>query len=318
MRPDSIAIIGVGRLGSNLAQELIRSGAFSKLYLDNRSISRLESVALSLRVFASCVGSQTEIVTVRGKIPNDASIVVITIKESYDPRTLLEREQLPEGFERNVRTIGIRKDLPLVKAVCAKLNGYRGKIVVVTNPVDIFTCLVKGWIPTAEVYGFGVTVDAARLAFCAQQEGVKCTAADCVLGGVHIGRLVQLRSLWNQASPLYLKSELAVEDLLEDVSKIGPAIVRGLGFTLHDCATVFARDLTWLAAKDSTRKYLCVSIGNQSSAVARPLFYSEATGNYEIFNSLPDTELQQLDNAAQLVKKVVDMIRRTPIFRYKP
>jgi glutamyl-tRNA reductase len=106
MRPNSIAIIGVGRLGSNLAQELIRSGAFSKIYLDNRSESRLESVTLSLRVFASCVGSQIEIIPVREKFPQDADIALITIKENYDPRTLLEKENLPEGFERNVRTIG--------------------------------------------------------------------------------------------------------------------------------------------------------------------------------------------------------------------
>jgi malate/lactate dehydrogenase len=197
------------------------------------------------------------------------------------------------------------------------LRGYRGKVVVITNPVDIFTVLVKEWIPTAEVYGFGVTVDAARLAFSAQQEGVKCTASDCPLGGVHIGRLVQLRSLWNPTSPLYSQTELAVEDFLASASKIGPAIVRGLGFTLHDCATVFAKDLTWLAGKDSTRKHLCVSIGDRSSAVARPLFYSPASGSYEIFDSLSETELQQLNNASQLVNKAVDMVRRNPIFRYK-
>ena len=317
MRPKSIAIIGVGRLGSNLAQELIRSGAFSKVYLDNRSESRLESVVLSLRVFGSCVGSEAEIVPVRDSFPKEADIVLLTIKENYDPRTLLEKENFPDGFERNVRTIGIRKDLPLVRAVCAKLQGYSGKVVVITNPVDIFTVLVKEWIPTAEVYGFGATIDAARLAFTAQQDGIKCTAADCPLGGVHIGRLVQLRSLWNPSSALYSQTELAIEDYLAAASKIGPAIVRGLGFTLHDCATVFAQDLTWLAGKDDSRKHLCVSIGDKSSAVARPICYSEATGSYEIFNSIAESELQQLNSASQLVSKAVEMVRRNPVFRYR-
>jgi Trk K+ transport system NAD-binding subunit len=117
MRPDSIAIVGVGRLGGNLAQELVRCNAFSRMYLYNRSAARLESMALSLQVFASFVGSQTEIQVLDGQYPADVGVVIVTIKENYDPRVLLERESLPRGFERNVRTIGIKKDLPLVRDV---------------------------------------------------------------------------------------------------------------------------------------------------------------------------------------------------------
>lgn len=310
MRPDSIAIMGVGRLGGNLAQELIRCSTFSKIYLYNRSASRLDSMVLSLRVFASYVGSQTQIQLARDHIPQDVGVVVIAVKENYDPRVLLEKERLPQGFERNVRTIGIKKDLPLVRDVCVKLHGYTGKVVIITNPVDIFTVLVKEWVPTAEVYGLGVTLDAARLAYCAQQHGIKCFANDCPLGGTHTEKLVQLRSLWNQQSAFVTKPELAVDDLLQSALKIGHAIVRGLGFTLHDCVAVFSKDLAWFAGKDTTRKYLCASVGNDSSAVAWPLKYSKGTGRFEIFDDLPENELRQLDSAAKIVAAAVDLVRK--------
>jgi malate/lactate dehydrogenase len=310
MRPDSIAIMGIGRLGGSLAQELIRGNTFSKIYLYNRSASRLDSTVLSLRVFASWIGSQTEIQAINDQLPQDVAIVVIAVKEDYDPRVLLKRERLPQGFERNVRTIGIKKDLPLVRDVCVKLHGYTGKIVIVTNPVDIFTVLAKEWVPTAEVYGFGVTLDAARLAYCAQQHGIKCVANDCPLGGTHSEKLVQLRSLWSPQSSFVKQSELVIDELLLSASKIGPAIVRGLGFTLHDCAAIFSRDLAWFAGKDTTRKYLCASVGNDSSATAWPLEYFEETGRFEIFDELPENELCQLDNAAKLVGANVAVVRK--------
>lgn len=310
MRPDSIAIMGVGRLGGNLAQELIRCNTFSRIYLYNRSASHLESMVLSLRVFASFVNSQTEIQVIHDRFPSDVGAVVVAIKENYDPRVLLETEELPHGFDRNVRTIGIKKDIPLVRDICIKLHGYAGKIVILTNPVDIFTVLVKKLIPQAEVYGFGVTLDSARLAYCAQQQGIKCFAHDFLVGGAHIGKLVQLRSLWNRQNPFFAQTELAVDDLLQSATRIGPAIVQGLGFTLHDCVAVFSRDLAWLAGKDTTRKYLCASVGNDSAAAAWPLKYSKETSRFEVFDNLPENELRQLDSAAMLVAAVVDIVQK--------
>ncbi|MGV3753942.1 MAG: hypothetical protein ACO1QS_01005 [Verrucomicrobiota bacterium] len=274
-------------------------------------------MTLSLRVFASIVGSQTEINAAFDGPPIDVDIVIITVKDDYDPRTLLEEEHLPEEFERNVRTIGIRRDLPLVRRVCAKLHGYRKRVVVITNPVDIFTVLVKELLPSAEVYGLGVTVDAARLAFTAQSSGIKCKATDCPLGGVHIGRLVQLRSLWNHMSPISNQSDLAVDDLLDSASKIGPSIVRGLGFTLHDCAAVFAQDLAWFAGKDANRRFLCVSVGDEHSAVARPIGHSTISESYKSFDGLSENESKQLDSASYIVNRAVELIRRNPIFRHK-
>ncbi|MBF0516268.1 MAG: hypothetical protein HQK97_03980 [Nitrospirae bacterium] len=306
---DSIAIFGVGRLGSSLAQELIRTNAFSRIYLFNRSEKHLNSILLSLRVYASCIGSQTDIRAISDQLPQDVGIVVIAVKENYDPRELLNVELLPHGLARDVRTIGLKKDIPLVHDVCLKLQGYNGKIVVITNPVDIFTVMINEWIPTAEVYGFGVTLDTARLVYCAQQRGIKCVANDFPLGGSHTEKLVQLKSLWNQQSPLFTQSEL-VNDLLRSSTEIGPIIVQGLGFTLHDCVAVFSRDVSWLAGKNMSRKYLCTSVGNDSSAVAWPLEYSDVTGSLEIFDGLTKHERQQLDSAAKIVTHSVDIIRK--------
>lgn len=308
MKLDSIAIIGVGRLGGNLAQELIRFNIFSKIYLYNRSLSRLESMVLSLRVYASFVNSQTEIIIIDDLYILDVGAVVIAIKENYDPRTLLETELLPSGLDHNVRTIGIKKDMPLLRDICDKLFNYTGKIIILTNPVDIFTVLVKRWIPNSDVYGFGVTLDSARLAYSAQRHGFKCFAHECLLGGAHIGELVQLISLWNQHNPFLAQIELELDNLLQITAKIGPAIVHGLGYTLHDCSAVFSKDIAWLVGKDTTRKYLCASVGNDSAATAWPLKYSKETSGFEIYDSLTENELRQLDNSANQVGDAVHVV----------
>jgi malate/lactate dehydrogenase len=201
--------------------------------------------------------------------------------------------------------------------VMSELHDYAGKVIILTNPVDIFTVLVKEWIPTADVYGLGVTMDAARLAYCAQRQSIECFANDCPLGGAHIGKLVQLRSLWNRQSPIFAQAEVAVDELLRSASRIGPAIVRGLGFTLHDCVAVFGKDVAWLVGKDTTREYLCASVGDDASAAAWPLKLSEKTGRCEIADDLPDKEVRQLESAGKLVADAVDIVRRGAVLGYR-
>jgi hypothetical protein len=302
-----------------LAEKLIAANAYERIFLVGRSESHLRSTALSLRSYGSSIDSQTQIEEVHQNeaVPIQAGVVVIALKDDYDPRDLLRGERLPYGFQRSVRTIGIKRDLPQIHDICRRLDGYAGRVAVLTNPVDIFTALVKEWIPTAEVYGLGVTVDAARLVFCARQRGISCQQGDCPLGGVHIGKLVQLRTLWNPASGLSALSSVMIEDLLESAGEVGPAIVEGLGYTLHDCASVFAKDVTWLAGRDPSRRFLCASVGDRRCAVAKPLVWTSDSGRIETYEKLSENENLQLARAAKLITEATDLIKTNPFFGYR-
>jgi malate/lactate dehydrogenase len=311
-----IAMFGVGRLGALLGQELIRRDACSKLFLVNRSQRRLDGVLLSLQVYGSFVGSSVKVQTFPGKLPSSVRVVVLAIKDNYDPRDLLKDERLPHGIESNVRTIGLRRDMPLVREVCQNIRRFDGIIVVLTNPVDVFCALVKEWVPNANVLGLGLSLDTARLAFSARMAGINCKNEDGLLGGIHIGHLVQLRSIWPNDSPLKKMSHESVGELIEDAGKIGPRIVRGLGFTLHDCAAVFANDVEKICRPQVGNGYLLASLPDQlGGSIGRALLPRRDSLMQMDIAALSKEEEQQIKSAGKIVNEIISCIKRYSYFR---
>jgi malate/lactate dehydrogenase len=311
-----VAIFGVGKLGSLLGQELIRRGVCSTLFLANRSQRRLDGIALSLRVYSFVAGSTVSVQSFKGKPPVSVGVVVLAVKDSYDPRDLLKDERLPHGIESNVRTIGLRRDLPLVREACRRLGSFDGIVLVLTNPVDVFTALVKEWIPTATVLGLGLSLDSARLAYCSQLGGISCRSSDAALGGVHIGQLIQLRSLWPDGSALKAMPYDSVEGLIVKAREIGPEIVRGLGFTLHDCATVFANDVEKICRPQAALGFLLASLPDRHGAVGRALLPNRETHLKMDTIALSAEEERQVKFAGSLVTDMVDRVKRNPVFGY--
>lgn len=270
--PKRVLIAGVGKLGGTIAQELMRSGVHDEILLSNRSARRLNGMITSLQVLGSIYESKTTIKGAPKMSPeSDCDLVVIAIKDDYDPRQLLADEQLPDGFESNVRTIGLKRDLPLMVEFCRKISGFSGTVVVLTNPVDIMASLVKRLLPKATVIGFGVSIDAARLAYLARREGLRCKWTDCPLGGAHIGTPIPLKSCWSRDCELFDKGPEKLDELITSAMTIGPEIVSGLGFTLHDCSAVFSRDIDWLAQADADRSLIFASLASGGSAGAIPI-----------------------------------------------
>ncbi len=269
-----VAIYGVGRIGAALAHEVVRRKLCSTLFITNRSLRRLDGIALSLQIGASAYNSPVKIRTFQGKLPAAVRVVIIAIKEDYDPRVLLQDEKLPFGIQANVRTIGLRRDIPLVRDVCRNLGSFDGLIVVLTNPVDLFCALVREWVPEASVVGLGLSLDTARLLFEVQSDGFSVQSGDGLLGGVHIGRLVPLRSLWPMGGSMRGMSAETLDKLIERSGKIGPRIVRDLGFTLYDCMSVFGNDIEKILLPRTAHQFLLASIAEDGRAVGRPLIPS--------------------------------------------
>ena len=304
----NIAIFGVGRMGQSLVQELLRENIYHKIYLYGRDETKLNSAILSLNLYSSFINSTTIIEKKQGDLPTDVDIIAITLKDGYDPRLLINTAALPKGLTKNIRNIGIGRDLPILYDVCRKINNFKGIVVVITNPVDIFTVLVKKWIPNAKIYGFGVSLDSARLAFCAQKEGINCFYNECPIGGSHTEFLVPFTSIWDKSSPISCQDESQVKKLIKSVSDIGPKIVKGLGYTLHDCSVVFSKDLAWLASKDDKRKYLCISMGTETSAVGRPIYRNKIGAISDATIILNEKEINNLIYAEKITERAVSVV----------
>ncbi len=311
---DTIAVIGMGRLGLRLSEEIIRANICQRLLLRNRSQRKLDGAILSLRIIAKLTNSKTTIDVLRKKDLARTEVVAIAVKDEYDPRDLLADEKYPTWFPKDVRTIGLRRDLPLVRNVCTLLSGYSGQVLVLTNPVDVIATFIKEWLPDANVVGLGVSLDAARLCYSLRELGIPLTSwRDCPVGGEHGRDLILLRSLWEPKFNSSISQEI-LNRALQNSMKIGPDIVKGLGYTLHDCIIVFCRDLEWLSEKHPETEVMFASLGDQDGSIGRPLVQSGDAKRLCAFEKLTVAENVAINLAREKVAELVSRIRQTSEF----
>jgi hypothetical protein len=311
---NTIAVIGMGRLGLRLSEEIIRAGLCQRLLLRNRSQRKLDGAILSLRIIAKLTNRQTSIDVLKKKDLAHADIIVIAVKDEYDPRDLLADEKYPAWFPKDVRTIGLRRDLPLVRNVCNLLSGYSGQVLVLTNPVDVVATFVKEWLPEADVLGLGVSLDAARLCYSLRELGVPVHSwRECPVAGEHGRDLIVLKSLWEENLRNSIDSAI-IDRALQNSAKIGPDIVKGLGYTLHDCILVFFQDIQWLSEPHAGSDLMFGSLGNTEGSIGRPLVRSGDSGRLQAFEILADTEKTAIDQAREKVAELVVRIRQASEF----
>ncbi|MBF0557071.1 MAG: hypothetical protein HQK96_21365, partial [Nitrospirae bacterium] len=90
-----IAIIGTGRLGTRLAEQIVTDGVCDELYLSNRCTQRLSGTLLSLNIWSKLLQKKTKISILDLKDINLMNVIIIAIKENYDPRTVIRNASFP-------------------------------------------------------------------------------------------------------------------------------------------------------------------------------------------------------------------------------
>lgn len=242
-----IGIIGTGKIGSQLAYGLINSQIASEIRLSNRSTNKLHGEIISLALCSHVVGSSTVVSEIDWKEINDLDLLVICIKDAYDPRSILGNETLPEWLPHNLRCVGLLRDLPLIKAIASKIATYNKAVAVITNPVEVISFFVSQWVPDSTVFGLGASLDGARASYVLSKQTSRIIEKDaCVVAGEHGNQLVAVSSLWQAHPELHKLSADIVTGCLDKTAKLGFDIVSKLGFTLFDCAPVFVDDIKWL------------------------------------------------------------------------
>lgn len=274
-----LTIVGTGHLGVLLGQKLVRQNRIDRLAIRNRSPRKTESVCLSLNIFSSIVGSSVEVVGASKSQILESQCIVIAAKDCYDPRVLQREERLPSWLPADVRTVGLRRDLPLIRSICDELADYRGIIFVVSNPLDIMTGIVTALCPLAKVYGLGGSLDGARIAYFLRTHGIKANWRDLLVAGEHGKNVVPLMSFWPNVVFHRVNRDGLYRPMMEFVRKAGPAIVDGLGFTAHDCAEVFADDIASLMFGDSRRRRISASVGTAFNCIGTPFSFRRGAWN---------------------------------------
>jgi L-lactate dehydrogenase len=147
-----VGVIGTGRVGMSVAISVLQSGLAEELLLHDVRSEVAEGEAMDLVHGASfCPTAEISVTSVEELVDVDA--VVVTAGRN--------------GRANESRLDLLRDNAAIIRRIGERLVGCRGTIIVVTNPVDVLTAVMRdaSGLPTARVLGTGTMLDTARLRY---------------------------------------------------------------------------------------------------------------------------------------------------------
>jgi L-lactate dehydrogenase len=148
--PTSVGVVGTGWVGASVAISTLHAGFASELLLADARHEVAEGEAMDLAHGASFYTT--------------ASVRAVPVDAMLDTDALVVAAG--RGGKPNESRLDLLRDnARILRELGAKLRGYRGLVVVVTNPVDVLTWVVaeSSGLPPERVMGTGTMLDTARL-----------------------------------------------------------------------------------------------------------------------------------------------------------
>lgn len=146
-----VAIIGVGHVGSALANSLLLKHSIDTIYLAGSSDEKLWAERNELLQCALIIKSNTKIEICRIEECIVADIIVIAASQKY--RTGMRREDF------------LISSSAIVSSILSKISTYSGTVIIVSNPVDFVTFYSTKILnlDRKKVIGAGTIIDSYRL-----------------------------------------------------------------------------------------------------------------------------------------------------------
>ena len=170
-----VAIVGAGNVGTTCAYTILMQGICDEVVLIDRTNSKAYAEALDMQHAVYFTGRNTRVYGGGYQEAADADILIITAS-APTPQSARNRLEMLAPTMKIMRSI-----------VTQALNaGFHGKIIVISNPVDIMTYYVwkLSGFKAKDVIGTGTTLDSARL--CVEL-GEMCDVAPCDVNAYILG-----------------------------------------------------------------------------------------------------------------------------------
>jgi L-lactate dehydrogenase len=301
----SIGIIGIGWVGSSVAISTLHAGVANELLLADVRADVAEGEAMDLAHGASFYPAATvRAVGVEQMVDTDA--VVIAAGRGGKPGE--SRLELLRDNAQTARDIG------------ARLRGYRGLVVVVTNPVDVLTYVVaeSSGLPPERVIGTGTMLDTARLRQILGEElRLDPRSVHAQVVGEHGDSEVVL---WSSAqvggTPLrawlgWLRER--EREIAERVRTAAYEIIKRKGATNHAIGLVTAALLRW--ALRGERRVLTVSRVQEGNtlelsdvALSLPTIVGTDGATEVVVPEMDDAEREALARSASVLRRALGSI----------
>ena len=298
----SVGIVGTGWVGSSVAISTLHAGVANELLLADVRGEVAEGEAMDLAHGASFYPTaQVRAVAVDEMIDTDA--VVIAAGRGGKPGE--SRLELLRDNARTARELG------------KQLRGYRGLVVVVTNPVDVLTYVVadSSGLPPERVIGTGTMLDTARLRQVLGAElDLDPRSVHAHVVGEHGDSEVVL---WSSAhvggTPLRRWTGWRAErerEIAERVRTAAYEIIKRKGATNHAIGLVTAALLRWMLRGE--RRVLTVSrvqdgstLGLRDVALSLPTIVGSGGATEIVIPEMDTVEGASLERSADVLRKAV-------------
>src|SRR6187455_455941 len=301
----SVGVVGTGWVGASVAISTLHGGFASELLLSDLRHEVAEGEAMDLAHGAAFYTT--------------ASVRAVAVDDMLDTDALVVAAG--RGGKPNESHLDLLRDnARILRDLGTKLRGYRGLVIVVTNPVDVLTYVVaeSSGLPPERVIGTGTMLDTARLRQVLGHElRVDPHSVHAQVVGEHGDSEVVL---WSSAhvggTPLREWPGWSGEreqPIATEVRTAAYEIIKRKGATNHAIGLTTAALLR--SALRGERRVLTVSrvqtgvLGLRDVALSLPTVVDEGGAVDVIPAKLDDVERQGLDRSADVLRKAIASLR---------
>ncbi|MTI89361.1 MAG: L-lactate dehydrogenase [Balneolaceae bacterium] len=306
MTSKSIGIIGMGWVGSSVAISILHQGLCRKLLVNDINKELAVGEAMDLNHGSSFFPS-TDIYAADIEDMLQCDAIVITAGRGGNPG-----ESRLDLLSENIR---------IVRDISCKLKGYKGLLIIVSNPVDVLTYYYQKYTGMAaqRVIGTGTMLDISRLReMIGKKLHIDPKAVHAQVIGEHGDSEVILWSnVMIEGTPLrkWNSWKSSYEDEISDQLRMAAAeIIKRKGATNHAIGLVTATLLTFLL-RDENRILTVSSVisnlyGIDRVALSLPSVIS-SDGIREVLEiDISKKEYDKLHASVNILKKAIRSVGR--------
>lgn len=296
-----VGVIGMGNVGSTVAHYIVAMGFADDLVLIDKNEAKVKADALDFEDAMANLPFHTNITVNDYSALKDADVIVSAlgnIKLQDNPNADRFAE-LP--FTRQA-----------VKEVAQKIkeSGFKGKIVAITNPVDVITSLYQKitGLPKNHVLGTGTLLDSARMKRAvAERLNLDPRSVDGYNLGEHgnsqFTAWSTVRVLGRPLTELADKRGLDLEELDKEAKMGGWTVFQGKKYTNYGVATAAVKLVNAILSDSLTE----LPVSNFREEYGVYLSYPAVIGRDGVVEQaqldLTEEELQKLQTSADFIKE---------------
>lgn len=296
-----VAVIGMGHVGSTVAHYIVANGFADDLVLIDTNEAKAQADALDFRDAMANLPFHTNIVVNDYAELKDADVIVSAlgnIKLQDNPNADRFAE-LP--FTRKA-VAGVAQQI--------KDSGFNGKLVVITNPVDVITSLYQEitGLPKGHVIGTGTLLDSARMKRAvAERLHVDPRSVEGYNLGEHgnsqFTAWSTVKVLDQPITKLAADKGLNLDELDKEAKMGGWTVFKGKKYTSYGVATAAVRLVNVILSNSLTE----LPVSNYRAEYGVYLSYPAVVGRDGIVAQaqldLTEEELQKLQTSADFIKQ---------------